>query len=305
MNMDLAPRPRATSATVSAEVTGQVVDGQLSKDEEDRLATLEERIAPVVQGFIEAGEALAEIRADRLYRATHATFEDYCRERWDFSKVRATQLITASVVTTVTTKAGDPAPASERVARERAPLRTEPTNLREAWHEAVEQHGDKPTAAAVREVVQAKVNKPEPAAHPHTTCPVCGGRGSVRTDKPLGWAKVAAKPTTPTARKPGQPRPVATREELSGRPEQIARKNHKRLATALGDMAATAQGLDGFPMENVLLVTDPDELERWYRQLDQIATAARRFGEVLAEDERERDRLSADPRSGGLSSLTP
>lgn len=31
---------------------------------------------------VEAGEALREIRDSRLYRETHTTFEDYCRERF-------------------------------------------------------------------------------------------------------------------------------------------------------------------------------------------------------------------------------
>jgi hypothetical protein len=31
------------------------------------------------------GTALLEVRDRRLYRETHATFEDYCRERWRFS----------------------------------------------------------------------------------------------------------------------------------------------------------------------------------------------------------------------------
>ena len=32
--------------------------------------------------FVEVGEALLRIRDERLYRETHGTFEDYCRERW-------------------------------------------------------------------------------------------------------------------------------------------------------------------------------------------------------------------------------
>ena len=32
----------------------------------------------------------------RLYRVTHETFEDYCRERWGFSDRRANQYIDAS-----------------------------------------------------------------------------------------------------------------------------------------------------------------------------------------------------------------
>lgn len=47
-----------------------------------------------------------------------------------------------------------PVPRSESVARELAPLRAEPEQMREAWSEAVEQHGPEPTAAQVREIVR-------------------------------------------------------------------------------------------------------------------------------------------------------
>lgn len=47
-----------------------------------------------------------------------------------------------------------PLPASERVARELVPLRAAPERLREAWSEAVSIHGEQPTAAQVREIVQ-------------------------------------------------------------------------------------------------------------------------------------------------------
>jgi hypothetical protein len=51
-------------------------------------------------------------------------------------------------------------PPSEAVARELAPLRAEPGQLREAWTEAVQTHGPSPTATQVREVVAA--HKPAP-----------------------------------------------------------------------------------------------------------------------------------------------
>jgi hypothetical protein len=41
---------------------------------------------------------LLEIRDGRLYRETHGTFDDYCREGWGFSRHRASQLITAAEV---------------------------------------------------------------------------------------------------------------------------------------------------------------------------------------------------------------
>jgi hypothetical protein len=80
------------------------------------LAECEAVIEAGLTTFVEVGEALLHIRDNRLYRQGHRTFEVYCRERWGFSKVRATQLITAAeTVTAVTT----PATRGRRRARRR------------------------------------------------------------------------------------------------------------------------------------------------------------------------------------------
>jgi hypothetical protein len=59
-----------------------------------------DRLETVIQAFENswqaAGDALYRIRGRRLYRATHATFELYCAERWSFGPSRARQLISAS-----------------------------------------------------------------------------------------------------------------------------------------------------------------------------------------------------------------
>lgn len=48
--------------------------------------------------FIEVGKALTEIRDQSLYRETHATFEDYCRERWGWTRRVGYQYIEAAQV---------------------------------------------------------------------------------------------------------------------------------------------------------------------------------------------------------------
>lgn len=118
-----------------------------------RLDELEGVIERGLATFVEVGQALLEIRDERHYRETHGTFEDYCRERWNLSRKRAYDLTAAAEVTTALSPIGDTLPANESVARELAPLRSEPVALREAWSEAVERHGPTPTAAQVREVV--------------------------------------------------------------------------------------------------------------------------------------------------------
>ncbi len=107
------------------------------------LAECERVIERGLKTFIEVGDALARIRDERLYRETHATFEDYCRARWGFDASRARQLISAAKTVTLVTVGGQPAPTSERVARE---LRRAGEKAPEVWAETVKEHGPAATA---------------------------------------------------------------------------------------------------------------------------------------------------------------
>ena len=51
-----------------------------------------------MEAFTKVGRALLEIRESRLYRDTHATFEDFCRDEFGMKRQRAYQLIEAAVV---------------------------------------------------------------------------------------------------------------------------------------------------------------------------------------------------------------
>ena len=57
-------------------------DGQLSDREQADLATCEAALDNLRVAFWAAGKALQVIRDARLYRDTHATFEDYVEQRW-------------------------------------------------------------------------------------------------------------------------------------------------------------------------------------------------------------------------------
>lgn len=116
--------------------------------------------------FVEVGQALLDIRDSRLYGESHGTFEDYCRERWGMSRRHANRTIEAADVAGVLGPIG-PTPPTEAVARELAPLRSEPTRMAEAWAEATEnaKAEDRPvTAKDVRRAV-----KPEPTEPPALT----------------------------------------------------------------------------------------------------------------------------------------
>jgi hypothetical protein len=122
-----------------------------------RLRELEDVIERGLATFVEVGEALLEIRDTRLYRATHATFEAYCRDRWRMGREYAHRLIEASQVVSLL-PVGNTV-SSERVARELVPvLRRDPVSLPAVLDEAAERCGAGPvTAAAVRAVVRERL----------------------------------------------------------------------------------------------------------------------------------------------------
>lgn len=92
----------------------------LIPSERHDLAHYEAIIERGLATFVEVGAALLEIRGDRLYRETHATFEDYCAERWGFSRFYAYDLMKSSkVVENLRVDHGQQLPANwlDRLAR--------------------------------------------------------------------------------------------------------------------------------------------------------------------------------------------
>lgn len=113
----------------------------LTSAEVDFLGQLEDTVAAGLHSFIEVGQALMSIRDNRLYRATHSTFEDYCADRWGITDRRARQMIEASQIGTMVPV------QNERQARALAQV---PEGDRaEVWRDALDRTDGKPTAAAV------------------------------------------------------------------------------------------------------------------------------------------------------------
>lgn len=128
----------------------------------NRLAACERVIERGLNTFVEVGNALLEIRDARLYRNDYATFEDYCRERWGFSRSRAHRLIEAAETRNILLPTGNILPQTERQARPLTAL--EPDLQIEAWRRAVETALDTGiTAKHVQEVVNEIRNKPHVA----------------------------------------------------------------------------------------------------------------------------------------------
>lgn len=80
--------------TATITVTAVEIPELTEEEQRDRLY-LERRVERAV---FEAGKALAELRDRRLYRSTHRTFEEYCRDRFGYTHRRVNYLIAGSVV---------------------------------------------------------------------------------------------------------------------------------------------------------------------------------------------------------------
>jgi hypothetical protein len=135
---------------------------QLSLTESSRRAELERAIAQGLTTFITVGNALLEIRDSRLYRDSHATFEDYCRDRWGMSRFYAHRLIDGAETAENLLPIGNVQPTTESQVRPLAGL--EPEQQREAWDAAVKSAPDgKVTAAHVSRVAEV-IKRPMPSA---------------------------------------------------------------------------------------------------------------------------------------------
>jgi hypothetical protein len=182
VNLELDLFPPTESVQV------EVVD-DLTPDEERQRLFWERKVE---RAFYEAGTALKELRDRRLYRSTHKTFEEYCRDRFGYSRRKMDYLISGSEVfenlqtrtigsqsdrdetrtigsqsdrdetrtigsqsdgTETRTIGSQILPISERQVRPLTQL--EPDQQREVWQQAVEAAGGKvPSGRIVKDIVQ-------------------------------------------------------------------------------------------------------------------------------------------------------
>ncbi|UKP00958.1 hypothetical protein [Nostoc sp. UHCC 0870] len=156
------------SGSATIDVTAVEIPELTEQEQSDRLH-LERRVE---RAFFEAGKALAELRDRRLYRSTHKTFEEYCRDRFAHSRQKSNYLIAAAQVyenlTTIccqkssddnlTTEESQILPTSEGQVRPITKL--EPEKQLEVWQQAVELAGGKvPTGRIVKDVVQRIIER--------------------------------------------------------------------------------------------------------------------------------------------------
>lgn len=191
-DISLQENPPSATITVSAvEVT------ELTQEEQSDRLLLERKVE---RAFFEAGKALAELRDRRLYRSTHGTFEEYCRDRFGYTHRRVNYLIAGCLVVDnlimgtncsqngkademgtncsqnekvneTGTNRSQILPTSEGQVRPMTKLK--PQQQCEVWQTAVKQAGGKvPTGRIVKDVMQ-KIMERTKAPNPSRVGEVC------------------------------------------------------------------------------------------------------------------------------------
>ncbi len=150
---ELEERTPETTLAIAATVQTE----ELTEDEEQERHRLELKVE---RAFVEAGTALRELRDKRLYRSTHKTFEDYCRERFAFTRMAAHFKIAAATIwENLYTNGIQTLPSSERQVRELATVEPEQQPL--VWQQAIEQaNGRIPSGRIVKDIVKRLKEKP-------------------------------------------------------------------------------------------------------------------------------------------------
>ena len=140
--------------------------------ESKRLIELEKVIKAGKSAFVEVGVALCEIRQSRLYRCEFSTFEDYCRQKWGFTRQYANQIIAGAGAVKDLPEGLETMVSNERQARElaKAPAEDRPAALKVAQERAQAEERQM-TAADVRDAVDA-VSEPEEKAHIRTAAEI-------------------------------------------------------------------------------------------------------------------------------------
>jgi hypothetical protein len=124
---------------------------EITTTERARLAELE---SVIESNVALVGKALFEIRESRLYRQTHKTFEDYCRERFAMNRDYINkQIRAADVINNLDTNCIQTKPTNEAQTRPLSKL--PPADQPKAWEKANEIAKEEGRPVAARHVEQA------------------------------------------------------------------------------------------------------------------------------------------------------
>ncbi len=126
-----------------------------------------------------------ELRDKRLYRSTHKTFEEYCRDRFGHSRQKSNYLIAATgVFDNLTTNRCQNLPTEDLTTIElqilpsseyqvRPLTKLQPEQQQQAWQQAVEEAGGKvPSGRIVKDIVQRIIERTK-VPNPYRVGEVC------------------------------------------------------------------------------------------------------------------------------------
>ena len=130
---------------------------ELSTEEQSDRDRLE---LTIERAFYEAGKALKEISNRRLFRSTHKTFDEYCRERFGFGRDAANLKINAAEVYDNIKRfrpdeaTSIPLPTNENQLRFIAKAKLPPEVQYKVWETAAEVARGLPSGRVVKDIVE-------------------------------------------------------------------------------------------------------------------------------------------------------
>lgn len=127
----------------------------LSQKESQSLVACEAKVKLLMTSFVEAGKALKKIVDGELYRATHDSFNGYCKAKWSFGQRRAQQLMAASTVVDELKEYDiTPLPSNENQARLISQLADDEEERAALWETVIEKS---PEDAAISDTLIREV----------------------------------------------------------------------------------------------------------------------------------------------------
>ena len=137
---------------------------ELTTTEMCKLDELEAVIDRGIKTFTQVGTALMAIRDAKLYRTEYATFEAYCQDRWQISRVHAHRLIDSAKVCEALPIGNKPERESQARPLAKLPAAEQPAAWQAATDKA-ESEGRKVTAKDVENEVKERTGKQKEVTH--------------------------------------------------------------------------------------------------------------------------------------------
>ncbi|GAA1006817.1 hypothetical protein Aple_091440 [Acrocarpospora pleiomorpha] len=222
----------------------------LSLEEQLALAEAENAIEHGLTTFVDVGHALSRIRAGRLHRATHPRFEDYCRERWGFTKNHVNRQIDAAHVMGTLAVTHIPRQHDHRPTVPPPTIPT-PTSPQESNRLGQLSGLRAPTTSPHSETLRIPESRPSPPPLP-----------SFHPASPSHPPAVPHPPITTSAAHPPFA-PEAHSPRLQDYEDSPGPTRHlDNLVATLGDFPALIASTEGFEKE-----ASPEQAEAWSQQL--------------------------------------